>query len=138
MLCAGAPDTPEIAAEMKAAVAAAQRKHSGVVWIEEMVGHQDEDPSSIATQQSFRLPFDLRTVWNHQSRRRWPAQHRWWPPLSAASGGSSSMERQATWCPLTRCRRVHLSRSLRERFSRDLAARINELMADPAKRKAFV
>ena len=39
VLCAGAPDTPEIAAEMKAAVQAAQEKHGKVVWIEEMVNN---------------------------------------------------------------------------------------------------
>lgn len=37
VLCAGAPDTPEIAAEMKAAVDEAQAKHGSVVWIESMV-----------------------------------------------------------------------------------------------------
>jgi glycosyltransferase involved in cell wall biosynthesis len=37
VLCAGAPDTPEIAAEMKAAISAAQAKRSGIIWIEAMV-----------------------------------------------------------------------------------------------------
>jgi glycogen synthase len=37
VLCAGAPDTPEIAAEMKSAVAEAQTKHDSVVWIESMI-----------------------------------------------------------------------------------------------------
>ena len=37
VLCAGAPDTPEIAAEMKAAVEEAQAKHGDVIWIEAMV-----------------------------------------------------------------------------------------------------
>lgn len=37
VLCAGAPDTPEIAAEMKAAVAEASRQRPGIIWIEEMV-----------------------------------------------------------------------------------------------------
>src|SRR3982751_1898299 len=37
VLCAGAPDTPEIAAEMKAAVAAAQALRPGIVWIDQMV-----------------------------------------------------------------------------------------------------
>ena len=37
VLCAGAPDTPEIAAEMKSAVQAAQQERPGVVWIEEML-----------------------------------------------------------------------------------------------------
>ena len=37
VLCAGAPDTPEIAAEMKSAVQAAQQERPDVVWIEEML-----------------------------------------------------------------------------------------------------
>jgi glycogen synthase len=37
VLCAGAPDTPEIEEEMKAAVVAAQAERGGIVWIEEMV-----------------------------------------------------------------------------------------------------
>ena len=37
VLCAGAPDTPEIAAEMEAAVDAARADHPDVVWIDEMV-----------------------------------------------------------------------------------------------------
>lgn len=37
VLCAGAPDTPEIAAEMKQAVADAQAKRDGVIWIQAML-----------------------------------------------------------------------------------------------------
>jgi glycogen synthase len=37
VLCAGAPDTPEIAREMEDAVAAAERARGGVIWIREMV-----------------------------------------------------------------------------------------------------
>jgi glycogen synthase len=37
VLCAGAPDTPAIAAEMKAHVAAAQKERKGVVWVPEML-----------------------------------------------------------------------------------------------------
>ncbi len=37
VLCAGAPDTPEIAREMEDAVAAAQRARDGVIWIREML-----------------------------------------------------------------------------------------------------
>ena len=41
VLCAGAPDTPEIAAEMKAAVEEARRQRPGVVWIEEMLPKEE-------------------------------------------------------------------------------------------------
>lgn len=37
VLCAGAPDTPEIAEEMKAAVTEAQRHREGIIWIQAMV-----------------------------------------------------------------------------------------------------
>ena len=37
VLCAGAPDTSRIAEEMQQAVADAQRKRGGVIWIQEML-----------------------------------------------------------------------------------------------------
>src|SRR5262249_10558825 len=37
VLCAGAPDTPEIAVEMQQAVDEARREHDGIIWIEEML-----------------------------------------------------------------------------------------------------
>src|SRR5712691_1089835 len=37
VLCAGAPDTPEIAAEMQAALEQARVQRSDVIWIEEML-----------------------------------------------------------------------------------------------------
>lgn len=41
VLCAGAPDTPEIAEEMQQAVAQAQAVHGSVVWVREMVAKTD-------------------------------------------------------------------------------------------------
>lgn len=40
VLCAGAPDTPEIAVEMKEAVESAAQKRSDIIWIEEMVDRE--------------------------------------------------------------------------------------------------
>src|SRR5207253_1705192 len=37
VLCAGAPDTPEIAIEMQKAIEQAKAKRSDIIWIEEMV-----------------------------------------------------------------------------------------------------
>ncbi len=42
VLCAGAPDTPEIAEEMRAAVAAAQAARPGIVWIDKMVSTEEK------------------------------------------------------------------------------------------------
>lgn len=41
VLCAGAPDTPEIAAEMKAKIEVLQTKRPGVIWISEMMDHKE-------------------------------------------------------------------------------------------------
>lgn len=41
VLCAGQPDTPEIAVEMEVAVDAARREHPGVVWIQQMLPRLD-------------------------------------------------------------------------------------------------
>jgi starch synthase len=41
VLCAGAPDTPELGAEVRAKVEALQRDRGNVIWIEEMLPHRD-------------------------------------------------------------------------------------------------
>ncbi|MCU1422106.1 MAG: glycogen synthase [Microbacteriaceae bacterium] len=41
VLCAGAPDTPEILAEVRAGVAELQTQRSGVIWIEELLSQPD-------------------------------------------------------------------------------------------------
>ena len=41
VLCAGAPDTPEIAAELRAKVESARGNHPRVVWIEKMLAKQE-------------------------------------------------------------------------------------------------
>lgn len=41
VLCAGAPDTPEIAAEMQAKIQGLQSKRPGVIWISEMMDHKE-------------------------------------------------------------------------------------------------
>jgi starch synthase len=41
VLCAGAPDTPEILSEVKAGVAALKKKRSGVVWIDRLLSQYE-------------------------------------------------------------------------------------------------
>jgi glycogen synthase len=41
VLCAGAPDTPEIAQEMSEGVAAVSQGREGVIWIQEMLARED-------------------------------------------------------------------------------------------------
>ena len=41
VLCAGAPDTPELGAEVRAKVESLQRERGNLIWIEEMLPHRD-------------------------------------------------------------------------------------------------
>ncbi|MDR2581671.1 MAG: glycogen synthase [Fibromonadaceae bacterium] len=41
VLCAGAPDTPELAEECKSLIAKVQEKRNGVIWIQEMLPHTE-------------------------------------------------------------------------------------------------
>jgi alpha-maltose-1-phosphate synthase len=41
VLCAGAPDTPEIGQEMEILTQAVQQKRPGVIWIKDMLPHED-------------------------------------------------------------------------------------------------
>ena len=66
VLCAAAPDTPEIAEEMKTAVDRAKTQRPGIIWIDEMVDRKAtiELYSHAAV---FCCPVDLRAVRHHQS-----------------------------------------------------------------------
>lgn len=55
VLCAGAPDTPEILEEVKAGVAALQADRTGVVWIDRMLG-QEELAALLSTATTFVCP----------------------------------------------------------------------------------
>ena len=66
VLCAGAPDTPEIAAEMKARWRLRRRGDRAVVWIEQMVS-TPEKIELYSSRGGVLLPVDLRAVWDHQS-----------------------------------------------------------------------
>ncbi len=41
VLCAGAPDTPELLAEVQGLVESLQRERSGVVWLDRLLGHNE-------------------------------------------------------------------------------------------------
>ena len=68
VLCAGAPDTPEILAEVEGLVArAAGRPATGVVWIDEMLPRA-EVVALLSAGDGLRLPVDLRAARHRQPR----------------------------------------------------------------------
>jgi alpha-maltose-1-phosphate synthase len=135
VLCAGAPDTQEIAAEMKTAVAAAQQKHAGVIWIEEMV-----DVKTKIELYSHAAVFVCPSIYEPFGIINLEAMACATPVVATAVGGIKEVVVHGETGYLVAIDQMQESPFepvAPERFSRDLAARINELMADPAKRRAF-
>jgi glycogen synthase len=135
VLCAGAPDTPEIAAEMKAAVEAAQRGRDGVIWIGEMLDNKSKielySHAGVFVCPSIYEPFGIINLEAMACGRAVVA--------SAVGGIPEVVEHGKTGylVPLEQMAESPFEPVNPEKFSQDLAARINEIMADPAKQAAF-
>lgn len=135
VLCAGAPDTPEIADEMKQAVAAAQRTRPGVIWIEEMLDNKSKiefyTHAGVFVCPSIYEPFGIINL---------EAMACGTAVVASAVGGIREVVRHGETGFLVNVEQMQetpFEPLDPARFAKDLAARINELMADPAKRIAF-
>jgi alpha-maltose-1-phosphate synthase len=135
VLCAGAPDTPEIAEEMKRAVAAAQRSRPGVIWIEEMVDNKTKielySNAAAFVCPSIYEPFGIINL---------EAMACGVPVVASNVGGIKEVVVHGETGYLVFLDQMTESpfEALQpERFSKELAAQVNELMADPEKRRAF-
>jgi glycogen synthase len=135
VLCAGAPDTPEIAAEMKAAVAAATAKRPGVIWIEEMV-----QKATVYELYSHAAVFCCPSIYEPFGIINLEAMACETAVVASAVGGIKEVVvdgETGYLVPVEQMNESPFEPIEPEKFSRDLAARINELMADPEKRIAF-
>lgn len=135
VLCAGAPDTPEIAAEMKSAVARAQKARDGVVWIEEMVDNKTKialySHAGVFVCPSIYEPFGIINL---------EAMACSTPVVAASVGGIKEVVVHGKTGYLVGLEQMDKSpfEPLHpEKFSKDLALRINELMANPAKARVM-
>lgn len=103
LLCAGAPDTPEIADEIRDAVAALARGRTGVFWIREMlpIGELREmlSAASVFVCPSVYEPLGI------VSLEAMACAAPVWPPTSAASRRWSPTGSPARWCITTRATR---------------------------------
>jgi glycogen synthase len=135
VLCAGAPDTPEIAAEMNAAVAAAQAVRPGIVWIEQMVTNPEKvelySHAGVFCCPSIYEPFGIINL---------EAMACETAVVASAVGGIKEvvLPGETGWLvPLAQMTESPFEAVHPEQFALDLATRINELMADPARCAAF-
>jgi starch synthase len=134
VLCAGAPDTPEIAAEMRVKVDLARAANPNIVWIEKMVSK----PEAIQLY-SHAAVFCCPSVYEPFGIINLEAMACCAPVVASATGGILEVvvdgetgylvpfeQDPVTSFPLHP-----------DRFSRDLAAKITSLLDDPAKARQF-
>ena len=128
VLCAGAPDTPEIDAEMRTAVAEAQATHPGVIWINEMIGNEEKielySHAAVFCCPSIYEPFGIINL---------EAMACGTAVVATATGGIKEVVvhgETGYLVPIDQMTESPFEAKDPDQFSRDLAARINELMAD--------
>lgn len=134
VLCAGAPDTAEIAAEMRQKVDEVRTVNPHVVWIEKMIPKHE----TIELYSHARV-FCCPSVYEPFGIINLEAMACEAPVVASATGGILEVvvDRETGYLvpfdqdPVTRFP------SNPEKFSRDLAVRITELMEDPEKAKKF-
>ena len=130
VLCAGAPDTPEIAAEMRRKVDDIKAVNPHVVWIEKMVSKVE----AIQFYSNCRV-FCCPSVYEPFGIINLEAMACSAPVVASATGGILEVVVDHETGYLVHFDRDPVTRfpSNPEKFSRDLAARITELMEDPEK-----
>ena len=135
VLCAGAPDTPEIAAEMKAAVAHAQSQRDGIIWIDQMLDNKSKielySHAGVFVCPSIYEPFGIINLEAMACGRAVVASAVGGIPEVVVHGETGYL------IPVEQMTESPFEPVNAEKFSRDLADRINEIMADPVKQKAF-
>ena len=135
VLCAGAPDTPEIAAEMKAAVSEAQAQRDDVIWVDEMV-----DKKTLVELYSHAAVFCCPSIYEPFGIINLEAMACETPVVASAVGGIKEVVvdgETGFLVPVEQMQESPFEPIHPEKFERDLASRINELMADPELRKKF-
>jgi starch synthase len=132
VLCAGAPDTKEIALEMQAAVSEAQGLHGSVIWIQEMVGKKE-----IIELYSHAAVFCCPSVYEPFGIINLEAMACDTPVVASAVGGIKEVvvnEETGILVPLEL--RVGTFEPIDiEVFEKGLADAVNRLMADPELRR---
>ena len=134
VLCAGAPDTPEIAAEMREKVEEAKLINPNVVWIEKMVTKPEAielySNCSVFCCPSVYEPFGIINLEAMACRA---------PVVASATGGILEVvvDGETGYLVPFEADPVTSFPVDPDKFARDLADKVNILLADPAQAKRF-
>ena len=134
VLCAGAPDTPEIAAELRQKVDEARKHHPRTVWIEKMVTKlqaiQLYSNCQVFCCPSVYEPFGIINLEAMACRA---------PVVASAVGGIKEVvvEGETGYLVPFDQDPVTSFPTEPEKFARDLAARLNQMLQDPEKCRRF-
>jgi starch synthase len=135
VLCAGAPDTPEIAAEMQEAIKQAKEKRSDIIWIEEML-----DRKAVIELYSNAAVFCCPSIYEPFGIINLEAMACETAVVASAVGGIKEVVvdgETGFLVPLEQMKETPFEPINPEKFERDLARYINQLMADPQLREKF-
>ena len=135
VLCAGAPDTKEIAAEMEARVAKIQKTRSNVIWIQKMLPKNEiielYSHAAVFCCPSIYEPFGIINV---------EAMACGTPVVASAVGGIKEVvvpERTGLLVPFAARRDGTYEPRYPEKFSRDLARALNRVLRQPSLGRRF-
>jgi starch synthase len=135
VLCAGAPDTPAIADEMKRAVEEARAKRSDIIWIDQMV-----NKSTIRELYSHAAIFCCPSIYEPFGIINLEAMACEAAVVASAVGGIKEVVvdgETGFLVPLEQMSESPFEPTKPDQFARDLAERINQLMKNPALRQKF-
>jgi starch synthase len=135
VLCAAAPDTPGMAVEMKAAVERAKAQRPGIFWINEMV-----DEAATRELYSHAAVFVCPSIYEPFGIINLEAMACETAVVASAVGGIKEVVvdgETGFLVPLARMKEGSFEPTNPEKFARDLAERINQLMKDRQLREKF-
>jgi alpha-maltose-1-phosphate synthase len=134
VLCAGAPDTPEIAAEMRQKVDQARTLNPNIVWIEKMVSKHE----AIQLYSNCRV-FCCPSVYEPFGIINLEAMACKAPVVASATGGILEVvvDGETGYLVPFEADSVTSFPVHPDQFSRDLAAKVSDLLADPEKCRRF-